>query len=148
MISKSRIAELRKGALVADTAGVAHVVPCLDLAACDRTFLTYGLMLDHAEAVHTFSDIEELVRDAVREKYNRDGDRTVTPPVPYRYAWVRDLSTDWVVFEMNESSANRERNSLYKASYSIVDGNVTLGEPTEVVRKTVYEPVAQPATGA
>lgn len=145
MISKSRIAELRKGAAVADTAGLAHVIPCLDLAECDRTFLSYERMLDHAEAVHTFSDIEELVRDAVREKYNRDGDRTAVPPIPYRYAWVRDLSTDWVVFEMNESNANRERSALFKASYSIVDGNVTLGEPTEVVRKTIYEPVVQPA---
>jgi len=115
---------------------------------CSRTFLDFVRMADHADAVHTFSDIEELVRDAVREKYNRDGDRTAVPPVSYRYAWVRDLSTDWVVFELSESGSNRERQTLFKSSYSLVDGVVTLGEPVEVVRKTVYEPVAQSTTGA
>lgn len=118
-----------------------HLHDCPE-EACDRAFLSEELLYDHAEAVHTFSDIEELVRDAVRDKYNREGNRAALPPVPYRYAWVRDTSADWVVFEMNTD----DKGTLYKASYSITDGVVTLGEPTQVVRKTVYEPVAADAT--
>ena len=145
MISKHRIKELRER-LTSDTAA-AGIVPCLDLAECERTFLSYSLMLDHAEAVHTFSDVEELVRDAVREKYNRDGNSQAVPPVPYVYAWCRDFAADWVVFEVSEGGAGRkEKSTLFKASYSITDGQVSLGEPVEVVRKTVYEPVKQPAT--
>lgn len=113
---------------------------------CDRDFLTEQAMYEHAEAVHTFSDIEELVRDAVRDKYNREGNYRVDPVVPSVYAWCRDFSTDWVVFEMNRA----DKGTLYKSSYSITDGTVTLGAPIEVVRKTVYEPVPdstkQPST--
>lgn len=140
MISKHRITELRER-LTGDKAS-AGIVPCLDLAECERTFLSVEVMLDHAEAVHTFSDVEELVRDAVRDKYNRDGNSQAVPPVPYVYAWCRDFATDWVVFEMSEGGAGRkEKSTLFKASYSITDGQVTLGDPVEVVRKTVYEPV-------
>lgn len=139
-IEKSRITKLREQ-LGTDSASVG--IHCLDFAGCERTFVSAEAMLDHAEAVHTFSDVEELVRDAVRDKYNRDGNAQATPPVPYVYAWCRDFATDWVVFEMNKGGAGRKENStLYKASYSITDGKVTLGEPVEVVRKTVYEAVA------
>lgn len=117
------------------------LVACKD-ETCDRVFLDEALMYDHAEAVHTFSDIEELVRDAVRDKYNVEGDYRATPPIRSVYAWCRDFSTDWVVFEMNKG----EKGTLYKASYSITDGVVTLGAPVEVVRKTVYEPVTTSAT--
>lgn len=145
MISKHRIKELRER-LTGDSASNG-TVPCLDLAECERTFLSVEKMLDHAEAVHTFSDVEELVRDAVRDKYNRDGNAQSTPPVPYTYAWCRDFATDWVVFEMNKGGAGRkEKSTLYKASYSITDGKVTLGEPVEVVRKTVYETVTSTGT--
>lgn len=118
-----------------------HQIVCID-ADCTRVFMGFEPMKEHAEAVHTFSDIEEMVRDAVRDKYNRDGDRTVVPPIPYRYAWVRDIATDWVVFEMNVG----EKGTTFKASYSITDGTVTLGEPVEVIRKTVYEPVKKEAS--
>lgn len=125
----------------AECSGI-HQIVCID-ADCSRVFLGFEPMKEHADAVHTFDDIEELVRDAVREKYNRDGDRTATPPIPYRYAWCRDFASDWVVFEVSESGATREKSTLFQASYSITDGVVTLGEPTEVVRKTVYEPVKE-----
>jgi hypothetical protein len=39
----------------------------------------------------------------------------------------------YTVEEGNEST-------LYKASYSVVDGVVSLGDPAEVRRRTVYEP--------
>lgn len=116
--------------------GVAAQVACIETD-CSRAFLEFDQMVDHAEAVHTFSDIEELVRDAVRDKYNREGNYKVDPPIRSIYAWVRDTSADWVVFEMNRD----DKGTLYKASYTITDGVVSLGEPVEVVRKTVYEPV-------
>jgi len=128
-------------ALATGTGTVPASIPCFD-PECDRAFLEVDRMFDHAESVHTFSDIEELVRDAVRDKYNVDGDYRATPPIPSVYAYVRDLSTDWVVFQKNDHSpGGKSKDTLYKASYSITDGKVTLGEPTEVVRKTVYEPV-------
>lgn len=131
----------------ADCNGI-HQIVCID-ADCDRKFLGFDSMKDHAEAVHTFSDVEELVRDAVREKYNIDGNSQATPPVPYTYAWCRDFATDWVVFEVSQGGAGRrEKSTLYKASYSITDGAVSLGEPVEVVRKTVYEPVKQTTAAA
>lgn len=109
---------------------------CYD-EACDRQFLELDAMIDHAEAVHTFSDIEKLLREAVREKYYVRGDYKASPPVPSTWAWVEDTATDWVVFLVEKDGDS----TLYKASYSITDGAVTLGEPTEVKRRTVYEPV-------
>lgn len=104
---------------------------------CARIFIHEDGLFEHAEAVHTFSDIEELVRDAVREKYYVASDYRATPPVAGVWAWTRDLSTDWVVFEVEDGGDS----TLYKAAYTILDNKVTLGEAVEVVRKTVYEPV-------
>ena len=109
---------------------------CYDLK-CDRSFLSFELMVEHAEAVHTFDDIERMVREVVREKYYKAGDYKANPVVPTVWAWVDDLATDWVVFRVETDGDS----TLYKASYSIVDDTVTLGDPTEVVRRTVYDPV-------
>lgn len=104
---------------------------------CDRAFLHEDLLLEHAEAVHTFDDIQRLVSEAVREKYYVRGDYKADPPVPSVWAWVQDLAEDWVVFSVEKDGDT----TLYKASYSITDSVVTLGSPTEVQRRTVYEPV-------
>lgn len=130
-----------------------ELIKCMDTS-CEREFTQRGVMKVHAEAVHTtlvletagqdqadgeptFSDIEEMVREAVREKYYKPGDYHASPPVSTVWAWVRDLSVTWVVFVVEQEGDD----TLYQASYSILDGQVTLGEPVEVVRKTVYEPV-------
>lgn len=105
---------------------------------CGRILRGVTSFQEHAEAVHTFDDIRRLVRDAVGDKYNKEGDYKATPSIPGIWTYVEDLATDWVVF-FRESGND---SSLYKASYSIVDGVVQLGEPTEVVRRTVYDPVA------
>lgn len=102
---------------------------------CDRSFLHKDQLTEHAEAVHTFSDIERLVSERIRETYGQKGDYKAN--VPSVYAWVNDMATDWVVFSVEKGSAS----TLYKASYSIVDNDVTLGVPAEVVRRTVYEAV-------
>lgn len=104
---------------------------------CERAFLNFEQMVEHAEAVHTFDDLRKLVHEVVREQYGRTGDYKATPPVPSIWTWIEDMATDWVVFTVEEGNET----TLYKASYSVVDGNVTLGEPVEVRRRTVYEPV-------
>lgn len=104
---------------------------------CGRSFSGLKRLLDHAEAVHTFDDIRRMVSDEVREQYWKPGNYQASPPIPTVYVWVDDLSTDWVVFQVEEGGDS----TLYKASYSILDRKVTLGEPVEVVRRTVYEPV-------
>lgn len=109
---------------------------CTD-SACGRAFLTVGAMVDHAEAVHTFDDTRKMVHEVVRETYGRTGDYKATPVIPSIWTWIEDMATDWVVFSVE----NGNDTTLNKASYSIVDGNVTLGEPIEVRRRTVYEPV-------
>ena len=107
---------------------------------CSRHFQDEMGLVEHAEAVHTFSDTERLVSEAVREKYGRRGDYKATPPVSSIYVWVNDMAADWVVFTV-EGGDTQINETLYKASYSIVDGVVNLGEPVEVKRRTVYEPV-------
>lgn len=104
---------------------------------CSRSFIDSALLMEHAEAVHTFDDIQRLVSEAVREKYYVRGDYKANPPIPSVWAWVQDLAEDWVVFTVETDGDT----TLQKASYSITDGAVTLGEPVEVKRRTVYEPV-------
>lgn len=100
---------------------------------CGRAFFDRARLDDHAEAVHSFSDTEQLVSEEVREQYGNSDN-----PQASVYAWVRDIAIDWVVFSVESAGSD---NTTYKASYSMVDGKVTLGEPYEVVRRTVYEPV-------
>ena len=111
-------------------------VLCYD-EACERAFFEFDQMIEHAEAVHTFSDIERLVSEAVREKFAKRGDYNAKPPKSATWAWVQDLAEDWVVFIVEKDTDT----TLFKAEYSITEGAVTLGDPVEVRRKTVYEPV-------
>lgn len=124
----------------ADLASAGGGIPCAE-PDCERAFLEFERMVEHAEAVHTFNDIERLVSEAVREKYSKPGDYNKKPIVPAVWSWVVDTATDWVVFTVEKGSDM----TLYKASYSITDGVVTLGDPVEVKRRTVYEPVKSEA---
>lgn len=113
------------------------LISCTD-PNCPRAFKDEAAMLDHAEAVHTFDDIRRAVQNAVREKYSREANYQSTPKVPGIYTWVEDLADDWLVFQYEEGSETK----LLKATYVIDNsGTVTLGEPVEVIRRTVYDPV-------
>lgn len=103
---------------------------------CDRTFVDEALLQDHADSVHTYSQIETAVRDAVRAKWNRDS----TPSTPSVYAWVNDLTDTWVVFSVETASVN----GLFQVDYLIDEaGTVTLGDaPVPVERRVIYVPVA------
>jgi hypothetical protein len=117
------------------------LLPCPE-EGCGRAFMDKGGLLEHAEAVHTFDDVRLMLSDVVREKYGRRGDYEATPSVAGVWVWIQDLAEDWVVFEV-ESQGDC---TLYKASYAIADDLVTLGEPTEVVRRTVYTAVSNGKT--
>jgi hypothetical protein len=112
----------------------------IDCPECNRAFRNEQQLNDHAEAVHTFDDIRRAVSSKVRAEYGRQGDYRANPIVPSIYVWVDDMASDWVVFQI-EGEGNNEPN-LMRASYVIDDaGDVTLGEPVQVVRRTVYDVV-------
>lgn len=86
---------------------------------------------DKADAVLTFDNIRELVREELREKYS-------SPFGGSCYIYVADLASDWVVYELGSS--------YFKASYTIDDsGNVTLGDGQPVIPRMTYLPI--PADG-
>jgi len=63
-----------------------------------------------------------------------------------RWVWVRDVFDSWFVYE-DDSGDGTARSRLFKRTYVIADdGTVTLGDPTEVRVRTVYDPVGAPAT--
>ena len=126
-----------------------HGIACND-EACVRTFLDEAAMTDHAQRVHvgektieraealmTFDDTRKIIHEHVRESFGRQGDYKANPVIPSIWTWVEDLATDWVVYTVENSNDT----TLFKASYSLLDGVVTLGEPAEVRRRTVYEPI-------
>lgn len=103
---------------------------------CDRSFLDVATLTEHAEAVHTFEDIRRMVAEVCRDKYGRRGDYEADPIVPTVWVWIEDLADDWVVFMVEEGNSS----DLFKASYEISpEGVVTLGEPLQVRRRTVYD---------
>lgn len=117
---------------------------------CERAFLDEAAMTGHfwlvhagektierAEALLTFDDTRKIVYEHIREAFGRQGDYKATPIVPAIWTWIEDLAADWVVYTVEEGNEI----SLFKASYAITDGAVTLGEAVEVRRRTVYEPV-------
>lgn len=127
----------REYAEVNDTASTQVTpFPCL-AQACGRHFRDIAALQDHAEAVHTFEDIRRILAEYIREEFGRRGDYKADPVVPAIWTWIDDLATDWVVFMVEEGNDSK----LLKASYALTDGDVTLGETTEVRRRTVYEPV-------
>jgi hypothetical protein len=126
-----------------------HTVPCYD-EECERAFSLPSMMLAHADRVHvgektieraeallTFDDTRKIVHEFIREKFGRTGDYKATPIIPSIWTWIEDMASDWVVYTVEEGNET----TLFKASYSITDGVVTLGDPVEVRRRTVYEPV-------
>lgn len=111
-----------------------HTVACRD-ADCSREFLTEQAMADHAEAVHTFGDQRQIVQDALKDAYGQKSNYDLK--IQGIYIWIREQAADWVVFEREGAGSD-----LWKVSYVIdSDNKVTLGEPVQVVQRTVFEPV-------
>lgn len=123
--------------------------PCAD-PTCARSFLDEAAMTDHARRVHvgektveraeallTFDDTRKIVYEHIRETFGRQGDYKANPIIPSIWTWIEDMAVDWVVYTVEEANDT----TLFKASFSILDGVVSLGTPVEVRRRTVYEPV-------
>jgi hypothetical protein len=120
----------------ASTAEPNNLLAC-PLDGCERAFLNQDRLTEHAEAVHTFSDVERIVNEAVREKF---GKKRAANDKNYIYVWVNDLAEDWCVFSVEGNAAS----TTYKIPYTLGGDNnltVTLGEPYEVRRRTVYDKV-------
>lgn len=119
---------------------------CKD-AACERAFINQDLLTEHAAAVHTFDDTRQLVATALREKYGVGiGMASKLPYEQRTYIYLRDLAQDWVVFDMEPGGSEAK---MMKVGYAVDDkGEVAfVGEPVEVLKKTVYEAKAvEPAS--
>lgn len=119
-----------------DSAGAAGP-ELIDCPECERAFLHEDVLLDHAEAVHTFGDVQRIVSEAVRERF---GKKRTASDKNYIYVWVEDLADDWCVFTVEGNAVS----TTYKIPYTLGgDDNlsVTLGDPYEVRRRTVYDKV-------
>ncbi len=76
----------------------------------------------------SFDQVRELIRHALRARMGLSGNDIGGP-------WVTDVYDDYFIYENNDK--------YFQASYSIENGAAVLGDPMEVERKTVYEPVKQ-----
>ncbi len=85
--------------------------------------------LHEAEGL-SFEQIREMIRHALRARLGLSGNEIGGP-------WVTDVYDDYFIYENNDK--------YFQASYAIEQGNVTFGDPTEVERKIVFEPVKQEA---
>lgn len=84
----------------------------------------------------SYSDLQDSVRGALREKYNR----------ALNWVWVAELYDDKVVFEVtprNRMGDESGRATYFSAPYSFTTETMKadIGEPTEVVRKITFVPV-------
>jgi len=113
---------------------------------CDRSFLSEAQLYDHSEAVHSFDDIRRTVRAALKAKYTPEGQVVSNTPQPY--VWIRDISSDWVVFDVESPGGGDS--GPWKQSYAL-DASMTVtfsGEPVRVIETTVYVPVATGTSNA
>lgn len=110
---------------------------------CERAFLSPELLAEHASAVHSFAEIESLVRSALKAKFLPAA--PLAPNTPSAYLWVEQITTDEVVFEVEMSGKPA---SSYMIAYSVGDDDQVSfsGEPVPVRRRTVYEPIPKSTT--
>jgi hypothetical protein len=80
----------------------------------------------------TFNEVRDLVEDAITA--------TLGGPMDGRWLWVRDLTDEWAVYEVEGDPANV---GCFKVTYAIADdAKVTLGAAEQVETKTEYVPAA------
>ena len=105
---------------------------------CERAFLHEDRLQEHAESVHTFDDVQRIVSEAVRERFAVK--TTPSDKTNCTYVWLNDLADDWAVFTVEGNASS----TMYKIPYTLGGQDslaVTLGDPFEVRRRTVYDPV-------
>jgi hypothetical protein len=103
---------------------------CLD-EACGRTFLSETAAEDHALAVHTHDEVRQALGKALRAKFAGP---------PRQWTWIDDTADDWFVYALEVPGLSDDK--LFRQEFTFSDGVATLvGDPVEVRRRTVYEPV-------
>jgi hypothetical protein len=77
----------------------------------------------------TYEEMRAELQEAVSTAINTTNDR---------YAWVRDFNSSWVVYDLWDQGDS----TLYAAPYAVgLEGQITLGDATEVEAETDYRPV-------
>ena len=92
---------------------------------------------DATEADRSYSNKEKLLRAAIKDKL---APQPIAGVTEHFYGYMQDVFDTWCVFCAADS--------MYRVDYVIgSDGAVTLGEPREVIARTVYEdaPVSEAA---
>lgn len=99
------------------------------------------------EAELSYSEREMAVRDALRAHFGAsasgDGSRT--------WVYLADCYDDYAIANVEQDvpqpDGSLSSSKIYRVSYALVDGAVTLGDPVEVRKVITYEPVdANPAS--
>lgn len=115
-----------------------------DEAAREKAFADAEALL---EAELSFSDREQKVREALRLKFNPNGQKGI-------YTWMVDCYDSYAIASVEWNAYGADGAYLsstaktYKVSYSLLDGVITLGEPVEVKKVITYEPVGQQSEAA
>lgn len=104
-----------------------------------QALLGNGTTEESAQAVEALRMLQEaeMSHDETRQALHT-ALRALTTSDKHFY-YVRDVYDGWFVYEDQPSDGQPAR--LYKRSYAMVDGAVTLGDPTEVYVVTTYQPV-------
>jgi hypothetical protein len=102
---------------------------------CDRSFFDRASLVEHDVAVHSFNTARNLLSRSVRENYGKE-------------AFVMDLSSEWVVFEMWDPNMDSYR--TFRTNYTLEEGSASAtfdGEVVEVIQTTVWMPVKDESAG-
>lgn len=81
----------------------------------------------------TFETLKNDLREALREKYNVNGNGS--------YIWIQSVRYDnsTAIFEYEQNGVTK----LYSTTFSIVENKLQLGDVIEVVKKISYEPAGE-----
>jgi hypothetical protein len=91
------------------------------------------------EEALSYDEQESLIRDAIKAKIG-GGQNT--------YVWLIATYPDSAIYSVELEMAASYSSKTYQVSYTLLDGQVTLGTPVEVERVTSYVPVAAGASEA
>ncbi|MGE4535418.1 hypothetical protein, partial [Halomonas sp.] len=110
-----------------------------------QALLGNGTTEESAEAVEALRMLQEaeMSHDETRQALRNA--LKALDPTGKRYYYIRDVYDSWFVYEDDGADPMGGPAKLYKRSYALVDGAVTLGDPVEVYVVTTYQPVGESA---
>ena len=89
---------------------------------------------DLLEATLSYNEREAAVRQAIRDALGN---------VKHTYVYLVDCYDDYAVYQVDSYGEAESKSLYYQVSYSILDGQVNLGQSTSVRKVVTYEPIAQ-----